>query len=119
MEQGKSVIWVGDSLRRLRAFPDDVRDEIGFALYHAQLGQKHASAKPMKGHKGAGVLEIVEDFDGDTYRAVYTVKFSDAVYVLHAFQKKSNTGIKTPKEELEVVVERLKSLENEIKASRR
>lgn len=96
-----------DSRRRLRDFPDDVQDVIGFALYLAQLGDKHPSAKPLKGFAGAGVLEIVEDFDGDTYRAVYTVKFQDAIYVLHTFQKKSKSGIKTPKHELDLIENRL------------
>jgi phage-related protein len=76
-------------------------------LYQAQLGGKHPSAKPLKGYKGAGVLEIVEDFDGDTYRAVYTVKFREAIYVLHAFQKKSKSGIKTPAHELALIGQRL------------
>src|SRR5437588_169132 len=107
MHEGKPVIWVRDSLRRLRDFPDDVRDEVGFALYQAQLGGKHRSAKPLKGHKGAGVLEIVENFDGNTYRAVYTVRFVDAIYVLHAFQKKSKSGIKTPAHEIELIDKRL------------
>jgi len=101
------VIWIGDSRRKLRKFPEDVQDEVGFALYQAQLGHKHAAAKPLKGYKGAGVLEIVEDSEGDTYRAVYTVRFTDAVYVLHAFQKKSKSGIKTPKHEIDLVHQRL------------
>jgi phage-related protein len=92
----KALIWVRDSLRRLKAFPDEVQDEVGFALYRAQLGKKHSSARPLKGYRGAGVLEVVEDWDGNTYRCVYTVNFGDAVYVLHAFQKKSKSGIKTP-----------------------
>ena len=107
MEGVKAVIWMRDSLKRLRAFPGEVQDEVGFALYQAQLGKKQSSAKPMKGHKGAGVLEIVENFDGDTYRCIYTVKFSDAIYVLHAFQKKSKSGITTPMHELELIDKRL------------
>lgn len=102
------MIWVRDSRKRLRKFPEDVQDEVGYALYQAQLGSRHRSAKPLKGYSGAGVLEIVEDFDGDTYRAVYTVQFKDAVYVLHAFQKKSKSGIKTPKAELDIVDRRLR-----------
>src|SRR5260221_14432951 len=113
MHEGKPVIWVRDSLRRLRDFPEDVRDEVGFALYQAQLGNKHRSAKPLKGHKGAGVLEIVENFDGNTYRAVYTVRFADAVYVLHAFQKKSKKGIATPKTEIELIKARLRTAEED------
>jgi phage-related protein len=85
-----------------------VRREVGFALSFAQMGEKHPSAKPLKGFKGAGVLEIVEDFRGDTYRAIYTVRFTDVVYVLHAFMKKSKSGIKTPKHELELIESRLK-----------
>jgi phage-related protein len=108
MAEGKPVIWIRDSRRSLQAFPEDVQDEVGFALYQAQLGHKHPSAKPLKGYKGAGVLEIVEDFDGDTYRAVYTVKLADAIYVLHAFQKKSKSGIKTPQHQLDLIEQRLK-----------
>ena len=105
----KPVEWVGSSLRDLRSFPDAVKEEIGFALYQAQLGGKHVAAKPLKGFKGAGVLEVVEDHEGDTYRAVCTVRFRRAVYVLHAFQKKSKKGAKTPKQHIEVVNARLKT----------
>ena len=87
--------------------------EIGYALYLAQLGGKHGSAKPLKGFGGAGVLEVVEDHDGDSYRAVYTVRFSEAVYVLHAFQKKSKHGIETPPQEMDKVRARLKRAEEE------
>ena len=104
----KPVEWVGSSQRDVRAFPDGVKEEVGFALYQAQLGGKHVSAKPLKGFKGAGVLEVVEDHDGDTYRTVYTVRFSKAIYVLHAFQKKSKRGIRTPKVDIELVDARLK-----------
>lgn len=92
----KRVEWVGSSLEDLKEFPEDVRQVIGYALYLAQCGEKHPSAKPLKGFKGAGVLEVVEDFDGDTYRSVYAVKLAGVVYVLHAFQKKSKRGIATP-----------------------
>jgi phage-related protein len=88
----KPVRWVGSSRDDLRKFPEDVKDEVGFALFTAQLGGKHPAAKPMKGFGSAGVIEIVEDHDGDTYRAVYTVKLAGTVYVLHAFQKKSTRG---------------------------
>ena len=81
---------------------------MGFALREAQAGGKHPDAKPLKGHKGAGVLEVVDDFDGDTYRAVYTVKMEGVVYALHAFQKKSKTGIATDKADLEMVIRRLR-----------
>ena len=107
----KALRFVATSREDLRSFPQDVRQVIGFALYLAQTGDKHARAKPLKGYRGAGVLEVVEDFAGDTFRAVYTVRFRDAVYVLHAFQKKSKTGIKTPKRELDLIDERLKQAE--------
>jgi phage-related protein len=81
---------------------------MGYALYRSQCGEKHPDAKPLKGFKGAGVLEVVEDFDGDTYRAVYTVKFEGVVYVIHAFQKKSKQGIATPKQDIELIEARLK-----------
>lgn len=104
----KPIAWIGSSLDGLRKFPDDVQQSIGFALYRAQLGKKHPDAKPLKGFKGAGVLEVVENFDGDTYRAVYTVKFEGIVYVLHAFQKKSKRSIATPKQDIELIEKRLK-----------
>jgi len=103
----KPVEWVGSSLDDLRKFPEEVLDDVGFALYQAQRGGKHVSAKPLKGFKGAGVLEVVENHDGNTYRTVYTVRFESAIYVLHAFQKKSKKGIKTPQEELDLVERRL------------
>ena len=84
---------------------------MGFALYQAQIGGIHGSVKPLKGFGGAGVLEITEDHHGDTYRAIYTVKFDNAVYVLHAFQKKSKKGIKTPQDDIELVRRRLKTAE--------
>lgn len=86
---------------------------MGFALYQAQIGEKHASAKPLKGFSGAGVLEIVTDHIGDTFRSVYTVRFPTAIYVLHAFQKKSKTGIKTPAEDVELIRRRLKAAETD------
>lgn len=103
----KPVNWVGQSLDDLKAFPAEVQSVMGFALRQAQGGDKHVSAKPLKGFTGAGVLEIVEDHDGDTYRAVYTVRFSEAVYVLHAFQKKAKRGIATPQRDLDLVRQRL------------
>ena len=102
----KPVEWVGSSLDDLKEFPEDVRQTVGYALYLAQWGEKHPSAKPLKGFKGAGVLEVVEDFDGDTYRAVYTVKLAGVVYVLHAFQKKSKQGIKTPQADVNLIKQR-------------
>src|SRR5436305_1598005 len=92
----KHLLWVGSSKKDLKAFPAEVRSAFGFVLYQAQLGLKSLSAKPLSGFGGASVLEIVDDFQTDTYRAVYTVKFADAVYVLHAFQKKSKRGTVTP-----------------------
>ena len=89
--------------------PEDVIDVFGFALHLAQAGKKHDQAKPLKGFGGAGVLEVVEDHLGNTYRAVYTVKIADAVYVLHCFQKKSKQGIETPKHDLDLIRERLKA----------
>jgi phage-related protein len=100
-------------LRDLRDFPDEVRRNIGYALQFAQAGTKHPSAKPLHGFGGAGVLEIVEDHAGDAYRAVYTVRFAEAVYVLHAFQKKSKSGIQTPKKEIGLIRNRLRRAEQE------
>lgn len=93
----KPLEWVGSSKKELRAMPGDVIDVFGFALHLAQSCKKHDQAKPLKGFGGAGVLEVVEDYFGDTFRAVYTVKLANAVYVLHCFQKKSKQGIETPK----------------------
>jgi phage-related protein len=104
----KPVEWVGSSLEDLKEFPEEVRQDIGYALYLAQCGEKHPLAKPLKGFKGAGVLEVVENFDGDTYRAVYTVKLAAVLYVLHTFQKKSKQGIATPKQDIELIGIRLK-----------
>ena len=103
----KPVEWVGSSKRDFLAFPEHVKDEMGNALGVAQYGGKHPSAKPWKGD-GPGVLEIVEDFRGDTFRTIYTVKFRELIYVLHAFQKKSSTGIKTSPRDITLVGKRLK-----------
>src|ERR1700683_253057 len=99
----KSVRWVGTSKDDLRGFPREVRLRVGSALWEAQIGRKASYARPMKGFGSAGVLEIVDDFDGNTFRAVYTVRFAMAVYVLHAFQKKSKRGIATPKAERDTI----------------
>ncbi len=107
-DSDKPLVWIGSTLKDLRAFPEEVKDVMGFALSEAQAGGKHPDAKPLKGYKGAGVLEIVDDFDGDTYRAVYTVKMKGVVYALHAFQKKSKTGKATDKTDLEMIERRLK-----------
>ena len=103
----KPVIWLGDSLRELKTFPALVQDEMGYAVYVAQCGDKHVSAKPLKG-LGSGVLEVVSDHRGDTFRSVYTVRFADRVFVLHAFQKKSKSGIATPQADIELIKQRLK-----------
>ncbi len=107
----KPVHWMGSTLKDLRKFPDNSRRVVGHAIDQAQQGGKDPSAKPMKGFKGAGVLEIVDDYDGDTYRAVYTVRFPGAVYALHAFQKKSKSGIATPQSEIDLINKRLKDAE--------
>ena len=107
-EQPKPLFWIGSALRDLKEFPAEVRHMVGFALFEAQKGGKHQDAKVLKGFGGAGVLEVVSDHDGDTFRCVYTVKFQGVDYALHAFQKKSKRGIKTSPEELEVVRRRLK-----------
>ena len=115
----KPVKWVGSSRDDLKEFPKDVQRRVGGALWEAQIGQKALYAKPLKGFGGAGVLEIVDDFDGDTYRAVYTVRFARVVYVLHAFQKKSKRGIATPKAELNVIELRLRRAKEDYDAWQR
>lgn len=107
----KPLNWVGDSLKQLKGMPEDVREVFGFALFLAQNGEKHRFAKPLKGFSGAGVLEIVENFDGNTYRAVYTVKFVEAIYVLHVFQKKSKKDIATPKHDIKLIESRLREVQ--------
>lgn len=109
METMKPLRWVGSSYDDLLALPEEVRREVGFALFVAQSGEKADNAKPLKGFGGGGVLEVVENYDGDTYRAVYTVRFASAVYVLHAFQKKSKAGIKTPKKDMDLIEARLQA----------
>jgi phage-related protein len=107
----KPLHWIGSSLKDLRDMPEDVRQEAGFAIYMAQKGDKAASAIPMVGFGSAKVLEVVIDEDGDTYRAVYTVKFARAVYALHVFQKKAKKGIKTPQHDIDLIKTRLKAAE--------
>lgn len=107
----KPLFWIGRSYEDLLDGPDEVRRTFGFALGWAQQGGKFVGAKPLKGFGGAGVLEIVEDWQSVTFRCVYTVKFAGAVYVLHTFQKKSKTGSKTPKQEIDLVKERLQRAE--------
>lgn len=118
MTKLKPLYWVGNSKDELLDFPDSVRQEMGYALHLAQLGEKHISAKPLKGFGGAGVLEVVEDYDGDTYRAIYTVRLAGVVYVLHAFQKKSKQGIKTPQFEIKLIEGRLKLAEQDYKGAK-
>ncbi len=117
----KQLIFVGSSDDELREFPRDVQRAMGYALYVAQQSDKHPDAEPLRGYKGSGVLEVIEDDDNNTYRTVYTVRLSEAVYVLHAFQKKSTTGIKTPKRHMDLVDKRLKmatDIDAELKAAR-
>jgi phage-related protein len=107
----RPVFWIGSSRRDLRAMPEGVRRDIGQALYTAQLGETDPAAKPLKGFGGARVMEIVERDRSGAYRAVYTARFDDAIYVLHAFQKKSKRGIATPKQELDLIRKRLAEAE--------
>lgn len=111
----KHVLWVGSSKKDLMAMPDEVKSAFGFALYLAQQGKKHQNAKPLKGFSGARVLEVVEDCLGDTFRAVYTVKIAENIYVLHCFQKKSKRGIETPKQEIDLIRDRLKMAQEHAK----
>lgn len=114
----KPIRWIGSSLRDLKSFPSEVRSEVGYALYAAQNGEMDPSAKPMKGFGGASVMEIVAPFFGDTWRAIYTVRFQDVVYVLHAFQKKSKSGIATPQKDIELIRQRLAAAERDYKEKR-
>lgn len=107
----KPVIWMGTSLRDLREFPSPVQDHMGYALYVAQCGGKHQEAKVLSGFGGAGVMEVIKDYRGDTFRAVYTLKYAGAVYVLHAFQKKSKSGRKTTRHDIELIKQRLREAE--------
>jgi phage-related protein len=115
----KSLEWIGSSHKDLLALPASVRRLFGFALSLAQLGDKHDDAKVLKGFGSAGVLEVVENDVGGTYRAVYTVKFAEAVFVLHCFQKKSKRGIATPKEDMDIIRARLKIAEAYVKELRK
>src|SRR5579883_1608498 len=115
MTDMKPLYWIGSSKKDLQSLPEDVQDIFGYALYLAQTGDKHADAKPLRGFGSAGVLEVVEDYRGDTYRAVYTVRFAGKVFVLHVFQKKSTKGIGTPQHDIYVIRERLKAAEAKTK----
>ncbi|WP_287959608.1 type II toxin-antitoxin system RelE/ParE family toxin [Filomicrobium sp.] len=112
----KPLHWMGSTRKDIKNFPEDVRSEIGFTLYLAQNGDKALNAVPLVGFGSTKVLEVVIDDDGDTFRAVYTVKFADAVYVLHAFQKKSKRGKQTPKPDLDLIKRRLKAAEIDYKS---
>ena len=105
----KPLFWIGSSRKDLKGFPAEVQDQMGYALRDAQFGGQRINAKVLKGFGGAGVLEVVEDFDRRTYRAVYTVRFEGAVYALHAFEKKSKRGIATPQADMELIRTRLKA----------
>ena len=107
----KPLYWVGSSKRDLLSLPEPVVDLFGFALYLAQDGRKHEQAKPLRGLGSAGVLEVVEDWDRSTYRAVYSVRFEGVVFVLHIFQKKSKRGAATPKADIDLIRQRLKAAE--------
>jgi phage-related protein len=107
----KPLEWMGNTRRVVQGFPKPVRQVVGQALYAAQIGDTHIDTKLLKGFGGASVVEIIADYDGDTFRAVYTVKFRGVVYALHAFQKKSKKGIKTPQKEIDLITHRLKDAE--------
>jgi phage-related protein len=115
----RPLAWVGSAKRDLTALPAEVIDTFGYALHLAQTGRKHEQAKPLHGFGSAGVLEIVEDWRGNAYRAVYTVRFAAVVFVLHVFQKKSKSGAATPKREIELIRERLKLAEQLVKEQSR
>jgi phage-related protein len=107
----RELRWIGSAKKDLLAMPDEVQQGFGFALYQAQIGLLHPDAKPLKGFGSAGILEIVEDWRGNAYRAVFTVRFAQAVFVLHCFQKKSKHGIETPIADMDLIRKRLKEAE--------
>ena len=107
----KPINWIGDTRRELRSMPTEVQDDVGYALYEAQIGLKSDKAKPLTGFGGAGVLEVVSVFDGNAFRAIYTVRFAMRIYVLHVFQKKSKRGIAKPRSEIDLIRKRLKTAE--------
>lgn len=113
----KSLYWVGSSKKDLMAMPAEVIDVFGYALHLAQTSKKHAQSKPLEGFNGAGVLEVVEDHLGDTYRAVYTIKIGQAVYVLHCFKKKSKKGSETPKPDINLIKNRIKAAQAHAKGT--
>ena len=103
----RQIIWLGSSLKDLKTFPETVKDEIGYILYLIQIGEHHQNITPLTGFPG-GVMEIKSNYEKDTYRTVYAVKLGDEIYILHTFKKKSKKGIKIPKEDLEIIKQRLK-----------
>lgn len=103
----RHIVWMGSSLKDVKKFPETVKEEIGYILYLVQIGDYHQNIKPLSGFPG-GVMEIKSDYEKDTYRAVYAAKLGDEIYVLHTFKKKSKSGIKIPKEDIEVIKQRLK-----------
>lgn len=107
----RPLVWLASTKKDLMTLPEEVIDTFGYALYLSQIGKKHEQAKPLHGFGSAGILEIVEEWRGNTYRAVYTVRFAAAVFVLHVFQKKAKSGIATPKQDKELIKERLKAAE--------
>lgn len=107
----KKIIWLGKTKKDLKSMPNSVVDSIGFALYQAQIGGKADNVKVLKGFHGSGVLEVIESDESGTYRAVYTLKFGNEIYILHCFQKKSKSGISTPKEDMDMINKRLKEAE--------
>jgi phage-related protein len=107
----KPLAWLASTKKDLMALPEEVIDTFGYALHLAQKGRKHEQAKPLHGFGSAGVLEVVEDWRGNAYRAAYTVRFAAAVFVLHVFQKKAKSGIATPRQDMELIKERLKAAE--------
>jgi phage-related protein len=115
----KPLKWIGSSKDDLLQFPDEVRKAMGHALHLAQINLKPPNAKPLRGFGGASVLEVVEDHDGSTYRAAYTVKFQGTVYVLHVFQKKSKKGIATPKHEIDLIKVRLRTASDDYEKQQR
>jgi phage-related protein len=111
----KPLLWVGSTKKDLLALPAEVIDTFGYALHLAQIGKKHEQAKPLRGFGSAGVLEIVEDSRRNSYRAVYTVRFAAAVVVLHVFQKKAKSGAATPKQDMDLIKQRLTAAEQFVK----
>src|SRR5208282_4913583 len=110
----RPLIWRGSSKADFKAFPEHVQREMGYALFLAQMGERHPTmVRTLKGFRGGTAVEVKESFDGNTYRAIYTVRYADAVYLLHAFQKKSKKGIETPKGEIALIEQRLKHLIDE------